>query len=102
VKRSWEVNGYSLSGLEMRWAAIWTVTQVSWQLWITPLRVMDGFSGKEVAKRSIFKGMFASLIRDAFNLGLRNDVIDQTTNHQIAGWKGLRALEAQEPAEKKA
>ena len=51
-------------------------------------------------KRSIFKGMFAPLIRDAFNLGLRNDVIDQATNHQTAGWKGLRALEVQETAEK--
>ena len=47
VKRGWEVSGYSLSGLEMRWAAIWTVTQVSWQLWIMPLRAMDGFSGKD-------------------------------------------------------
>ena len=46
-------------------------------------------------KRSMFKGMFAPLIRDAFNFGLRNDVIDQTTNHQTAGWKGLRALEVQ-------
>jgi hypothetical protein len=51
-------------------------------------------------KRSIFKGMFAPLIRDAFNLGLRNDVIDQATNHQTAGWKGSRALEVQEMAEK--
>ncbi len=51
-------------------------------------------------KRSIFKGMFTPLIRDAFNLGLRNDVIDQATNHQTAGWKGLRALEVQEMAEK--
>jgi hypothetical protein len=51
-------------------------------------------------KRSIFKGMFAPLIRDAFNLGLRNDVIDQATNHQTAGWKGLRAVQAQEVAEK--
>jgi hypothetical protein len=47
VKRGWEVNGYSLSGLEMRWAVIWTVTQVSWQLGITPRRAMDGFSGKD-------------------------------------------------------
>src|SRR5664279_5560813 len=47
VKRGWEISGYSLSGLEMRWAAIWTVTQVSWQLWIMPLRAMDGFSGKD-------------------------------------------------------
>ena len=47
VKRSWEVSGYSLSGLEMRCAAIWMVTQVSWQLWIMPLQAMDGFSGKD-------------------------------------------------------
>src|ERR1039458_8002779 len=47
VKRGCEVSGYSLSGLKMRWAAIWTVTQVSWQLWITPVRAMDGFSGKD-------------------------------------------------------
>src|ERR1035437_4180122 len=47
VKRGWEISGYSLSGLEMRWAAIWTGTQVSWQLWIMPLRAMDGFSGKD-------------------------------------------------------
>jgi hypothetical protein len=47
VKRGWEVRGYSLSGLEMRWAAIWTVTQVNWQLWITPRRAMDGFSCKD-------------------------------------------------------
>jgi hypothetical protein len=51
-------------------------------------------------KRSTFKGMFAPLIRDAFNLGLRNDVIDKATQHQTAGWKGLRALEVQEMAEK--
>jgi len=40
-------------------------------------------------KRSQFKGMFAPIIRDVFDLGLRNDVIDGTTNHQTAGWKGL-------------
>jgi hypothetical protein len=56
--------------------------------------------GMVPVKRSIFKGMFAPLIRDAFNLGLRNDVIDQETNHQTAGWKGLRALEVQEMAQK--
>src|SRR5664279_2668351 len=53
VKRGWEVNGSSLSGLEMRWAAIWTVTQVSWQLWIMPLRAMDGFSGKDRSNATI-------------------------------------------------
>jgi hypothetical protein len=53
-------------------------------------------------KRSIFKGIFAPLIRDTFNLGLRNDVIDRATNHQTAGWKGLRAPELQEMAAKDA
>ncbi len=48
----------------------------------------------------MFKGMFAPLIRDTFNLGLRNDGIDQATNHQTAGWKGLRAVQVQEMAEK--
>ena len=56
--------------------------------------------GMVPVKRSIFKGMFAPLIRDAFDLGLRNDVIDQTTNHQTAGWKGLRAVQVQEMAAK--
>ena len=56
--------------------------------------------GMVPVKRSIFKGMFAPLIRDAFNLDLRNDVIDQETQHQTAGWKGLRIQEVQEMAEK--
>lgn len=44
-------------------------------------------------KRSIFKGMFTPLVREAFNLGLRNDVIDQRTQKQRAGWKDLRVQE---------
>ena len=44
-------------------------------------------------KRTIFKGMFAPMIREAFDLGLRNDIIDQTTHKQTAGWKGLRAVD---------
>jgi hypothetical protein len=44
-------------------------------------------------KRSIFKGMLSPIIRDVFNLGLRNDVIDRATNHQTAGWKGLHPLD---------
>ena len=54
--------------------------------------------GMVPVKRSIFKGMFAPLIRDAFSLGLRNDVIDRITQHQTAGWKGLRSLEVPEMA----
>ena len=50
-------------------------------------------------KRSLFKGMFAPLVREVFDLGLRNDVIDQATQHQTAGWKGLRTLEVLEMAE---
>jgi hypothetical protein len=44
-------------------------------------------------KRSIFKGMLSPIIWDVFNLGLRNDVIDGTTNHQTAEWKGLHPLD---------
>lgn len=51
-------------------------------------------------KRSIFKGMFAPLVREVFDLGLRNDVIDQNTNHQTARWKGLRAVQLPEMVEK--
>lgn len=51
-------------------------------------------------KRSIFKGMFAPLIREVFDLGLRNDVIDKVTQHQTAGWKGLRAVQVQEMDQK--
>jgi hypothetical protein len=46
-------------------------------------------------KRSIFKGMLAPLVREVFDLGLRNDVIDQRTNKQTAGWKDLAAQEAE-------
>jgi hypothetical protein len=32
----------------------------------------------------------AYVIREGFDLGLRNDVIDQETQRQTSGWKGLR------------
>jgi hypothetical protein len=44
-------------------------------------------------KRSIFKGMFCPLVRDAFNVGLRHDVINPETQKQGDGWKGIRALD---------
>ena len=46
-------------------------------------------------KRTEFKAMLAPVVRDTFNLGLRNDVFDQTTQHQTIGWKGLRAVEVE-------
>jgi hypothetical protein len=46
-----------------------------------------------LVKRSIFKGMFAPLIRDVFNVGLRHDVINPETRKQGDGWKGMRALD---------
>jgi hypothetical protein len=57
---------------------------------------LDYLKRKELPpiKRSTFKGIFSSLVRDAFDLGLRNDVIDQVSNKQTAGWKGLRAQSA--------
>ena len=44
-------------------------------------------------KRSIFKGMFAPLVREAFNVGLRHDVINPETQKQGDGWKGIHALD---------
>jgi len=48
-------------------------------------------------KRSIFKGMLAPLVREFYDLGLRNDVIDRKTNKQTAGWKDLAAQEVKTP-----
>ena len=47
-------------------------------------------------KRGVFKGMFAPIVRDVFDLGLRNDIIDPVTKHQTAGWKGIRTLDLEE------
>src|SRR5271170_6598838 len=41
-------------------------------------------------KRSEFKAVVGSLIRDQFDLGLRNDLISQQSQVQQCGWKGLR------------
>ena len=49
--------------------------------------------GMVPVKRSIFKGMFAPLIRDVFNVGLRHDIINPETQKQGDGWKGIHALD---------
>jgi hypothetical protein len=41
-------------------------------------------------RRSEFKAVVAPLVRDQFNLGLRNDLISQESQVQQCGWKGLR------------
>lgn len=43
-------------------------------------------------KRGVFRGMFSPIIREVFDLGLRNDIHDPVTKHQTAGWKGIRTL----------
>jgi hypothetical protein len=43
-------------------------------------------------KRQVFKPMFAPLIREQFDLGLRNDIVG-LNQRQTAGWKTLRALD---------
>ena len=45
----------------------------------------------EPLKRCVFKPMFAPLIREQFDLGLRNDVLSENQK-QTAGWKNLRAV----------
>ena len=51
-------------------------------------------------KRSIFKGMFSPIIREVFNVGLRNDIIDPGTNRQTAGWKGIHTLDLEDVVQK--
>ena len=43
--------------------------------------------------RNLFKGMFLSIVREVFNLRLRNEVSDPLPKHQTAGWKGMRTLD---------
>ena len=45
-------------------------------------------------KRSLFKGMMSEVIRDAFGLGVRNDLVNAETQKQQCGWKGLRPVAA--------
>lgn len=46
-----------------------------------------------VLKRSQFKSMICEVIKEAYGLGVRNDLMNTETNKQMAGWKGLRAVE---------
>ena len=43
-------------------------------------------------KRTDFKGMMADVIRDAYGLGVRNDLKNVETQTQQCGWKGLRPV----------
>jgi hypothetical protein len=45
-------------------------------------------------KRTDFKSMMAEVIRDAYGLGVRNDLKNAETQKQQCGWKGLRPVEA--------
>jgi hypothetical protein len=33
--------------------------------------------------------MFSPIIREVFDLGLRNDIHEPVSKHQAAGWKGI-------------
>ena len=41
-------------------------------------------------KRTDFKSLMADVIRDAYNLGVRNDLMNVETQKQQCGWLGLR------------
>ena len=45
-------------------------------------------------KSSKFKAVVGPLIREHFNLGLRNDLISQESQVQQCGWKGVRLAES--------
>ena len=42
-------------------------------------------------KRADFKSLMSEVIRDAYGLGVRNDLMNAETQKQQCGWKGLRA-----------
>ena len=44
-------------------------------------------------KRGTFKCMMAEVIRDAYDLGVRNDLVNPQTEKQQCGWKGLRPVD---------
>jgi hypothetical protein len=43
-------------------------------------------------KRELFKGLVAPLVREEFDLGIRNDLPGKDNKHKC-GWKGLRPAE---------
>jgi hypothetical protein len=43
-------------------------------------------------KRSLFKSMIAEVIREAYGLGVRNDLVNPETQKQQCGWLGLRPV----------
>jgi hypothetical protein len=45
-------------------------------------------------KRSMFKEIMRDLVKDAYGLGLRRDVLDQMKKQQEA-WKGLAVIDAE-------
>ena len=40
--------------------------------------------------------MFSPIVRELFDLGLRNDIHDPVIKHQTAGWKGIRTLDLED------
>ena len=43
-------------------------------------------------KRNLFKSMMAEVIRDKYDLGVRNDLLNAETHTQQSGWRGLRPV----------
>jgi hypothetical protein len=47
-------------------------------------------------KSGVFKGMFSPIVREVFDLGHRNNIVDPATKHQTAGWKGILTLDLED------
>jgi len=58
------------------------------------LLFLEFLKGKQMEplKRCVFKPMIAPLIREQFDLGLRNDLLGEN-QRQTSGWKNLRAMD---------
>jgi hypothetical protein len=49
-------------------------------------------------KRPLFRDMLCPIVREHFDLGLRNDLKVKEGKKQICGWKDLRTVNWAEPA----
>jgi len=47
----------------------------------------------EPVNRKVFNDLVPAAVKDEFELGVRNDLVDVAGNGWKRGWKGLKALE---------
>jgi hypothetical protein len=62
LKPGWKVSGHSFSALEIARKSFVHSPPISWRLWITTLRAVDGFSGKDRLVKILLLMLSATLV----------------------------------------